>query len=56
MQEIVSSSPFSANALVKILTVFVIPLDKELAVNCLLETHTKLGGLILAATVFMRDD
>ena len=41
------------DALVKILTKLVIPLDMELAVYCPVETHTKLGEVILAATVFM---
>ena len=35
-----SSSPVSTNALVK-MSVIEIPLDKELTVNCLAETHKK---------------
>ena len=46
----VSSSPVSANALVKI-ECTQNPLDKELTANCLIETHTKLGELILAEMV-----
>ena len=50
MQEVVSSSPISTNALMKF-EVLEIPLDKELTANCLVETHTKLEELILAVMV-----
>ena len=33
------------------LSVLEIPVDKELTANCLVETHTKLRELILAAMV-----
>ena len=48
VQEIASLSPVSINALVKMSE---ISLDKELAVNSLVETCTKLGKLILAVMV-----
>ena len=50
VQEIASSIPVSTNALVE-LNVLEIPLDKELTINCLVETHAKLRELILAEMV-----
>ena len=52
VQEVASSSPVSSNgnALVK-MSVLEVPLDKELTVNCLVETRTKLEELIPAAMV-----
>ena len=47
VREVLSLSPFSTNALVK-LSVLEITLDKEPTANCLAETHTKLEELILA--------
>ena len=50
VQEIMSSSPVSTNALVK-MGVLEIPLDMEFTINGLKKTHTKLRELILATMV-----